>query len=111
MAETQHKPPFSSSPTVAGTSRPMTTYHAMAARFSEQGEHPIVEACFLELAEPDIATGGSRFTGPRCNACLDGSLLPAKTTASGRVTLRASSDPACLSHSRQGLGRLSHDSG
>ena len=31
-------------------------------------------------------------------------LLPAKTTASGRVTLRASSDPACLSHSRQGLG-------
>ena len=38
-------------------------------------------------------------------------LLPAKTTASGRVTLRASSDPACLSHSRQGLGRLSHDSG
>ncbi len=34
--------------------------HAMAARFSEQGAHAIVEACFLELAEPDIATGGSR---------------------------------------------------
>ncbi|MGB0068932.1 MAG: CbiX/SirB N-terminal domain-containing protein [Isosphaeraceae bacterium] len=34
--------------------------HAMAARLSEQGEHTIVEACFLELAEPDIATGGSR---------------------------------------------------
>ena len=35
--------------------------HAMAARFSAQGEHTIVEACFLELAEPDIATGGSRY--------------------------------------------------
>ena len=35
--------------------------HAMAARFSARGEHPIVEACFLELAEPDIATGGSRY--------------------------------------------------
>ncbi len=34
--------------------------HAMAARFSAQGRHPIVEACFLELAEPDIPTGGSR---------------------------------------------------
>ncbi|MGC1723305.1 MAG: CbiX/SirB N-terminal domain-containing protein [Isosphaeraceae bacterium] len=34
--------------------------HALAARISAQGEYPIVEACFLELAEPDIATGGSR---------------------------------------------------
>lgn len=33
---------------------------AMAARFAAQGAHPIVEACFLELAEPDIASGGSR---------------------------------------------------
>jgi sirohydrochlorin ferrochelatase len=33
---------------------------AMAERFAAQGEQPIVEACFLELAEPDIATGGSR---------------------------------------------------
>ena len=38
-------------------------------------------------------------------------LLPAKTTASGRVTRRASSDPACFSHSGQGLARLSHDIG
>ena len=38
----------------------MTTCTTMAARISAQGEHPIVEACFLELAEPDIATGGSR---------------------------------------------------
>jgi sirohydrochlorin ferrochelatase len=33
---------------------------AMAARIAAHGEHSIVEACFLELAEPDIATGGSR---------------------------------------------------
>ncbi len=34
--------------------------HDMAARISAQGEHSIVEACFLELAEPDIGTGGHR---------------------------------------------------
>ena len=34
--------------------------HAMAERIAAQGEYPIVEACFLELADPDIATGGSR---------------------------------------------------
>jgi sirohydrochlorin ferrochelatase len=32
----------------------------LAARISARGDHPIVEACFLELAEPDITTGGSR---------------------------------------------------
>ena len=40
-----------------------------------------------------------------------GKCRPAKTTASGRVTRRASSDPACFSHSGQGLARLSHDIG
>ena len=34
--------------------------HALAARLAAAGEHPIVVACFLELAEPDIATGGDR---------------------------------------------------
>jgi sirohydrochlorin ferrochelatase len=34
--------------------------HAMAARMSGAGRHAIVEACFLELAEPDIPTGGER---------------------------------------------------
>jgi sirohydrochlorin ferrochelatase len=34
--------------------------HALAARFAERGQYPIVEACFLELAEPDIAAGGAR---------------------------------------------------
>ena len=33
--------------------------HEMAARFAAGGSYPIVEACFLELAEPDIATGGA----------------------------------------------------
>ncbi|MGP0067152.1 MAG: sirohydrochlorin chelatase [Isosphaeraceae bacterium] len=32
----------------------------LAARLAGSGEHPIVEACFLELAEPDIPAGGSR---------------------------------------------------
>src|SRR5512135_793374 len=32
----------------------------LADRFAERGDYPIVEACFLELAEPDIATGGDR---------------------------------------------------
>jgi sirohydrochlorin ferrochelatase len=34
--------------------------HEMAARVAARGEYPIVEACFLELAEPGIATGGSQ---------------------------------------------------
>ncbi len=32
----------------------------MAGRIAEAGAHPIVEAAFLELAAPDIATGGAR---------------------------------------------------
>jgi sirohydrochlorin ferrochelatase len=32
----------------------------LAARFAAQGTYPIVEACFLELAEPGILTGGDR---------------------------------------------------
>lgn len=34
--------------------------HALAARLATSGEHPIVVACFLELAEPDIPTGAGR---------------------------------------------------
>jgi len=33
---------------------------ALAARIAGQGGYPIVEACFLELAEPDIPAGGRR---------------------------------------------------
>ena len=55
--------------------------------------------------------GLEQFSFAGCQVVSYKRLLPAKTTASGRVTRRASSDPACLSHSRQGLGRLSHDSG
>ena len=34
--------------------------HQLAARFAARGDYPIVEPSFLELAEPDIATGGDR---------------------------------------------------
>jgi sirohydrochlorin ferrochelatase len=34
--------------------------HALAARFAARGEYTIVEPCFLELAEPDIAAGAAR---------------------------------------------------
>lgn len=34
--------------------------HQLAARFADRGDYPIVEPCFLELAEPEIATGGDR---------------------------------------------------
>ena len=34
--------------------------HRLADRFAGRGDYPIVEACFLELAAPDIATGGAR---------------------------------------------------
>ncbi len=34
--------------------------HELAARLSARGDYPLVVACFLELAEPDIPTGGNR---------------------------------------------------
>jgi sirohydrochlorin ferrochelatase len=34
--------------------------HELAARLAAQGTYPIVEACFLELSEPDIPSGGRR---------------------------------------------------
>jgi sirohydrochlorin ferrochelatase len=34
--------------------------HQLAARFAARADYPIVEACFLELADPDIACGGDR---------------------------------------------------
>lgn len=34
--------------------------HQLAARMAARGDYPIVEAAFLELAEPDIPTGGAR---------------------------------------------------
>jgi sirohydrochlorin ferrochelatase len=34
--------------------------NALAGRLAAEGEHPIVVACFLELAEPDIPTGAER---------------------------------------------------
>lgn len=34
--------------------------HELAERLAEQGAYPIVEAAFLELAEPDIPAGAAR---------------------------------------------------
>jgi sirohydrochlorin ferrochelatase len=34
--------------------------HELAGRLTAEGAYAIVEACFLELAEPDIPTGGER---------------------------------------------------
>ncbi len=34
--------------------------HELAGRLTVGGAYPIVEACFLELAEPDIPNGGER---------------------------------------------------
>ncbi|MBX6313143.1 MAG: hypothetical protein IRY99_09555 [Isosphaeraceae bacterium] len=34
--------------------------HQLVARLAERGTYPIVEAAFLELAEPDIQAGGDR---------------------------------------------------
>ena len=44
--------------------------HAMAERMAARGDYPIVEACFLELAEPDIATGGTRCVARGANRVL-----------------------------------------
>jgi len=37
-----------------------TDLRELAARLASLGRYPIVEACFLELAEPDICSGGER---------------------------------------------------
>jgi len=34
--------------------------HQLVARFAASGDYPIVEAAFLELAEPDLRTGADR---------------------------------------------------
>jgi sirohydrochlorin ferrochelatase len=34
--------------------------HGLAERLTATGAYPIVEACFLELADPDLLTGGDR---------------------------------------------------
>jgi sirohydrochlorin ferrochelatase len=44
--------------------------HQLAARFVEKGDYPIVEPCFLELAEPDIATAGARCVAQRARRVL-----------------------------------------
>ena len=43
--------------------------HELAAPARDDGEHPIVVACFLELAEPDIPAGGERCVARGPRAC------------------------------------------
>ena len=50
--------------------------HELAARFAARGRHPIVEACFLELAEPDIADRREPVRGPGGGARPHGPLFP-----------------------------------
>ena len=76
-----------------------------------QGEQADLDFGLGEILPPEDLALILTEEGATWKTIIYTPLLPAKTTASGRVTLRASSDPACLSHSRQGLGRLSHDSG
>jgi sirohydrochlorin ferrochelatase len=42
----------------------------LAGRLAAAGTYPIVEPCFLELAEPGIATGGSRCVARGANRVL-----------------------------------------
>src|SRR3954471_19520527 len=34
--------------------------HELVGRLAGRGDYPIIEPCFLELAEPDIPAGGAR---------------------------------------------------
>lgn len=43
---------------------------ALAKRLSDRGDHAIVEPCFLELAEPDIPTGGARCVARGASSVL-----------------------------------------
>jgi sirohydrochlorin ferrochelatase len=42
----------------------------LAERLMSMGRYPIVEACFLELAEPDIRSGGERCVERGANRVL-----------------------------------------
>ena len=43
--------------------------HELAGRLTVQGICSIVEACFLELSEPDIPTGGHKCVLPAQTVC------------------------------------------
>ena len=50
--------------------------HELAERLAEQGTYPIVEASFLELAEPALIAGGDRCAELGEEGCADDPLLP-----------------------------------
>src|SRR4029078_7446770 len=70
--------------------------HELAARVAERGGHPIVEACFLELADPDLAAGGARCVARGASRVL---MIPYFLSA-GVHLLRD------LTAARDGLSRL-----
>ena len=72
-----------------------------------KGSRPVIDGT---LQGPDALIELVAFHLHRLGAA-EAKLVRSKPTASGRVTRRASSDPACFSHSGQGLARLSHDIG
>ena len=41
----------------------------LVARLSARGDYPIVEGCFLELAEPDLPAGGDRCVAGERTGC------------------------------------------
>jgi sirohydrochlorin ferrochelatase len=62
-----------------------------------RGDYPIVEACFLELADPDIATGGGRCVAQGANRVL---MIPYFLSAGVHLLrdLTAARDSLCRLH-------------
>jgi sirohydrochlorin ferrochelatase len=71
--------------------------HELAGRLTAQGTYPIVEACFLELAEPDIPTGGERCVSRGATRVL---MIPYLLSAGVhlRRDLTAARDELCRRH-------------
>jgi sirohydrochlorin ferrochelatase len=68
--------------------------HDLAGRLTAEGTYPIVEACFLELSEPDIPTGGHKCVLRGANRVL---LIPYFLSAGVhlRRDLTAARDELC----------------
>ncbi len=69
----------------------------MAGGMAAAGEYPIVEAAFLELAEPDIAAGGSRCVARGAGRIL---MIPYFLAAGVHLIrdLTAARDELCRAH-------------
>jgi sirohydrochlorin ferrochelatase len=74
--------------------------HALAARFAARGQYPVVEACFLELAEPNIAAGGSRCVARGASRVL---MIPYFLSAGVHLLRDLTAARDELSRSQQGV--------